>query len=102
MIPIIPSYDTESKRKRVVYEFLKYIGVNLKSEDDVPNKALFACRMIPTSYLLSALIVAKLADGYSYKQVSLKLPVSIREVRTTVKRYRNSYKDMIYTNKSKP
>lgn len=101
MIPIIPKYNHDSKRRRAVFEFLRYMGINVKTEEDVTDRAIFACRLIPTSFLLSAIVVAKLADGYSYNQVSLKLPVSIREIRTTVKRYRSTHKDMIYINHGK-
>lgn len=101
MIPIIPKYEHDSKRRKAVFEFIKYMGINVKTEADVPDRAIFACRLIPTSFLMSAIVVAKLADGYSYKQVSLRLPVSIKEVRTTVKRYRMTHKDMIYVNHDK-
>lgn len=101
MIPIIPKYTHDSKRRYAVFELLKYMGINVKTEADVTDRAMFAFRLIPTSYILSALIVAKLADGYSYKQVTLKLPVSIKEVRTTVKRYRDTHKDTIYVNHGK-
>lgn len=101
MIPIIPKYEHDSKRRKAVFELLKYMGINVKTEADVTDRAMFACRLIPTSYLMSAIVVARLSDGYSYKQVSLKLPVSLREIRTTVKRYRDTHKDTIYVNRDK-
>lgn len=94
MIPIVPNYsEVDPTRKKAVFLLFQYMGVDVKEESEVPDSAVFALRLVPLSHLLSGLIIKKLADGYSYRQVCQSLPVTMREVRTTVKRHRYLKKD---------
>ncbi len=96
MIPIIPNYSqVDPKRKKVVFALLKYMGYKIANENEITDRAVFAVRMISTSNLLSAVVMQKISDGYTYRQVTKRLPVTLKEVRTIVKRHRNSQKDTV-------
>jgi len=97
----IPKYSNDDDRRRnAVYLFMKFIGVNIgDSPKDVSDQVLFAFRYFPVSYLLSAIVIGKLADGFSYRQLTRKFPITLREVRTVVKRHRMLHKDPIFTKK---
>jgi hypothetical protein len=93
MIPIVPDYSKIDPRKRkAVFHLLKYMGYKVEKEEDIPDRAVFAVRLIPISHLLSALVVAKFADGYSYRQITRRFSVTFKEVRTIMKRHRSSIK----------
>jgi hypothetical protein len=93
MIPIVPDYTkVDPRRRKALFHLMKYMGYKLETDQDIPDRAVFAVRLIPISYLLSALVIAKIADGYSYRQITKKYPVTMKEVRTIVKRHRNSVK----------
>ncbi len=93
MIPIVPDYSkADPRRRRALFHLMKYQGYKVENETDIPDRAVFAVRLIPISYLLSGLVIAKIADGYSYRQITKKFPVTMKEVRTIVKRHRNSVK----------
>ena len=98
----IPKYeDRDCRRRAAVYALFKFIGVSVgDSPDSIPDRVVYAFRYIPVSYIVSALIIARLSEGFSYRQASRKLDVSIKEVRTTVKRHRMSHKDPIYIKKT--
>ena len=88
-VPLLPEQENVNiRRKLVVYTLFKYLGFDYKTPADIPNRVVHGLRLIPTSFLLSAVVIAKISDGYSYRQLASKFPVTMKEVRTIVKRDR--------------
>lgn len=75
-------------RKKVLYAMLKHMGIMLADERQVTNQMVYSTRFIPVSHLLSGVVVTTLNDGFSYRAVAKRLPVTMRQVRTIVQRNR--------------
>jgi hypothetical protein len=101
MISTIPEYvDKDSHRRRkAIFLLLKELGIMLEKEEDVPDRAVFMLRFVPIGMLMSHLICSKVSEGFSYNQITKKYPVTIREVRTNVKRFRKLHNVLLFKGK---
>lgn len=96
---VLPFTDKEiEERKKVIYIFLSYMGLDLKPES-INLKMVYATRFIPVRLLMSSFIVSKLMDGWSLPQLTRKYPVTARNVRTLRELVKNTRKRVLNKHK---
>ncbi len=87
--PSLPLPLAEIKmRKKVIYAMLKHMGIMLKDEEAVTTQMIYSTRFISLSTMLSGVVVSTLNDGFSYRQTTKRLPVTMRQIRTIANRNR--------------
>lgn len=76
------SQEEVELRKKVIYTFLKDMGINLQSSEHTTMQMIYSTRLIPVHLLMSGFVTRKIADGYSHRQITDRYPVTIRHIRT--------------------